>query len=57
MNNIISQEPVSQEQIAQMLRNYARKGLSHVQLWLVPSSIASLEWFSPVLNLLDRGEA
>jgi len=51
------QEPVSQEQIAQMLCNYAREGLSHVQLWLVPSTIASLEWFSPVLNLLDRGEA
>ena len=51
------QEPVSQEQIAQMLCNYAQEGLSHVQLWLVPSTIAALEWFAPVLNLLDRGEA
>jgi alkanesulfonate monooxygenase SsuD/methylene tetrahydromethanopterin reductase-like flavin-dependent oxidoreductase (luciferase family) len=50
-------EPTSPEEIAQMLRKYAQEGLSHIQLWLVPSTIASLEWFAPVLNLLDRGEA
>ena len=50
-------EPVTPVEIAQMLRNYAQEGLSHVQLWLVPSTIAGLEWFAPVLNLLDHGEA
>lgn len=48
-------ESVSPEGIAQMLRNYAQEGLSHVQLWLVPSTIASLEWFVQVFNLLDHG--
>ena len=48
-------ESVSPEGIAQMLRNYAQEGLSHVQLWLVPSTIASLEWFDQVFNLLDHG--
>lgn len=45
------------EEIAQMLRHYAREGLSHVQLWLVPNTIASLEWLAPVLALLDQDEA
>jgi alkanesulfonate monooxygenase SsuD/methylene tetrahydromethanopterin reductase-like flavin-dependent oxidoreductase (luciferase family) len=45
------------EEIAQMLRTYAQEGLSHVQLWLVPNTIAALEWFAPVLTLLDHGEA
>ena len=40
-----------------MLRSYARKGLSHVQLWLTPNTIASLEWFTAVLKLMDHGEA
>lgn len=50
-------EPTSPEEVAETLRGYAREGLSHVQLWLVPSTIAGLEWFAPVLNLLDHGEA
>nr|HET6901372.1 LLM class flavin-dependent oxidoreductase [Ktedonobacteraceae bacterium] len=45
------------EEIAQMLRNYAQEGLSHVQLWLMPNTIAAMEWFAPVLTLLDHGEA
>jgi hypothetical protein len=49
-------EPTSPEEVAETLRGYAREGLSHVQLWLVPSTIAGLEWFAPVLNLLDQGE-
>ena len=50
-------EPTSPEEIAEMLRSYARNGLSHVQLWLTPNTIASLEWFTSVLKLLDHGEA
>jgi len=29
-------EPTSPEDVAEVLRGYAREGLSHVQLWLVP---------------------
>ena len=50
-------EPTSPEEIAEMLRSYASKGLSHVQLWLTPNTIASLEWFATVLKLMDHGEA
>ena len=50
-------EPTSPEEVAETLRGYAREGLSHVQLWLVPTTIASLEWFKAVLELLDRSEA
>ena len=49
-------EPTSPEEVAQTLRGYAREGLSHVQLWLVPNTIASLEWFKAVLDLVDHGE-
>jgi alkanesulfonate monooxygenase SsuD/methylene tetrahydromethanopterin reductase-like flavin-dependent oxidoreductase (luciferase family) len=49
------QEPTSPEEIADLLRGYARGGLSHIQLWLTPSTIAGLEWFAAVLDLLDHG--
>jgi alkanesulfonate monooxygenase SsuD/methylene tetrahydromethanopterin reductase-like flavin-dependent oxidoreductase (luciferase family) len=49
-------EPASPEEIAEMLRGYAREDLSHIQLWLTPSTIAALEWFKAVLDLLDHGE-
>lgn len=44
-------------EIAEMLRGYAREGLSHVQVWLTPTTIDGLEWFAAVLDLLDHGEA
>jgi alkanesulfonate monooxygenase SsuD/methylene tetrahydromethanopterin reductase-like flavin-dependent oxidoreductase (luciferase family) len=50
-------EPTSPEEVAQTLRGYAREGLSHVQLWLTPTTIRSLEWFKAVLDLLEHGEA
>ncbi|QBD75228.1 LLM class flavin-dependent oxidoreductase [Ktedonosporobacter rubrisoli] len=53
-------EPPTDEQIAELvqtLRNYARAGLTHVQLWLMPNNIAGLEWFAPVLAQLDRDAA
>ncbi len=43
------------EQIADALRDYARNGLSHVQVWLSPRSLAGIEAFAPVLEELDRG--
>lgn len=39
---------------ADLLRGYAQAGLSHVQLWLTPSTIDGLEWFAQVLDDLDH---
>ncbi len=50
-------EATSPEEVAEMLRGYARQGLSHVQLWLTPNTIDSLEWFKVVLDVLDHSEA
>jgi alkanesulfonate monooxygenase SsuD/methylene tetrahydromethanopterin reductase-like flavin-dependent oxidoreductase (luciferase family) len=49
-------EPATPEEIAGLLRRYAREGLGHIQLWLTPNTIASLEWFAAVLALLDQDE-
>jgi alkanesulfonate monooxygenase SsuD/methylene tetrahydromethanopterin reductase-like flavin-dependent oxidoreductase (luciferase family) len=45
----------SAETMADELRAYAREGVGHVQLVLDPITLASLEEFAPVLELLDRG--
>jgi len=42
------------EQIADALRAYARGGVSHVQVWLAPRSLAGIEAFAPVLEELDK---
>jgi alkanesulfonate monooxygenase SsuD/methylene tetrahydromethanopterin reductase-like flavin-dependent oxidoreductase (luciferase family) len=42
----------SPEALAEGLRGYARAGFSHVQLWLEPATIAGIEAFAPVLDLL-----
>jgi alkanesulfonate monooxygenase SsuD/methylene tetrahydromethanopterin reductase-like flavin-dependent oxidoreductase (luciferase family) len=43
------------EQITDTFRAIAREGISHVQIWLTPTSSAGVEAFAPVLELLDRG--
>jgi alkanesulfonate monooxygenase SsuD/methylene tetrahydromethanopterin reductase-like flavin-dependent oxidoreductase (luciferase family) len=43
------------EQIADAFREYARCGISHVQVWLSPRTLAGIEAFAPVLEELDRG--
>jgi alkanesulfonate monooxygenase SsuD/methylene tetrahydromethanopterin reductase-like flavin-dependent oxidoreductase (luciferase family) len=43
------------EELAALLRAYAREGISHVQLFLEPNNLAGIEAFAPVLELLDRG--
>ena len=50
-------EPLSgtPEAMAAELRAYAREGIGEVQLVLDPISLASLEEFAPVLEILDRG--
>jgi len=42
------------EVIAERMRSYARAGISHVQLWLEPSTQAGIEAFAPVLAFLDQ---
>lgn len=42
------------EVLAEGLRAYAREGIAEVQLVLDPISLASIEEFAPVLDLLDR---
>ena len=43
------------EDMAGRLRALAGTGVSHVQLWLEPNSIAGIDAFMPVLELLDQG--
>jgi alkanesulfonate monooxygenase SsuD/methylene tetrahydromethanopterin reductase-like flavin-dependent oxidoreductase (luciferase family) len=43
------------EQLAEGLRAFAREGVSHVQLWLEPNTMAGIDDFAPMLELLDRG--
>jgi probable F420-dependent oxidoreductase len=43
------------EQIANELREYAKRGISHVQLLIDPNTAKSLELLAPVLEDLDRG--
>jgi alkanesulfonate monooxygenase SsuD/methylene tetrahydromethanopterin reductase-like flavin-dependent oxidoreductase (luciferase family) len=45
----------SADEIADALRAHAAAGISHVQVWLTPDTIAGVEAFAPVLELLDRG--
>ena len=43
------------EELAGVLRAYAAAGFSEVQMWLNPCSIAGIEAFAPVLDLLGEG--
>jgi alkanesulfonate monooxygenase SsuD/methylene tetrahydromethanopterin reductase-like flavin-dependent oxidoreductase (luciferase family) len=44
----------SSEELASLLRGLAREGISHVQVWLEPSTMDGIDAFVPVLELLDR---
>jgi alkanesulfonate monooxygenase SsuD/methylene tetrahydromethanopterin reductase-like flavin-dependent oxidoreductase (luciferase family) len=50
-------EPITgtPEEMAETLRGFAREGISHVQIWLTPTSRAGVDTFAPVLELLDQG--
>jgi alkanesulfonate monooxygenase SsuD/methylene tetrahydromethanopterin reductase-like flavin-dependent oxidoreductase (luciferase family) len=43
------------EALAQALRGFAGQGISHIQIYLHPNSLAGIEAFAPVLEELDRG--
>ena len=47
----------SPEEMAGALKDYARAGLTRVDVWLTPNTLAGLEAFAPVLELLDRGQS
>jgi alkanesulfonate monooxygenase SsuD/methylene tetrahydromethanopterin reductase-like flavin-dependent oxidoreductase (luciferase family) len=49
----IKKEP---EEIVELLRAFAREGISHVRVWLDPSSPEGIEAFAPILEDFDRGE-
>jgi alkanesulfonate monooxygenase SsuD/methylene tetrahydromethanopterin reductase-like flavin-dependent oxidoreductase (luciferase family) len=42
-------------ELAENLRQFAREGISHVQIDLVPSSLQGIEAFAQVLERLDQG--
>ncbi len=44
-------------EIADAFRAYARGGVSHIQVWLVPNDLRGIEAFAAVLEDLDRGES
>ncbi len=43
------------EQLAELFRGYARVGVSHVQIFMAPTTMASIDAIAPVLEILDRG--
>jgi alkanesulfonate monooxygenase SsuD/methylene tetrahydromethanopterin reductase-like flavin-dependent oxidoreductase (luciferase family) len=45
------------EELAELLRGYAREGITHVQVWLDPATVAGVESFAAVLELLDSGQS
>ncbi len=45
----------SAEELADEMRAYAREGISHIQIYPDPCTVAGIEAFAPVLELLDRG--
>jgi alkanesulfonate monooxygenase SsuD/methylene tetrahydromethanopterin reductase-like flavin-dependent oxidoreductase (luciferase family) len=51
-------EPLSgsPEQVAAVFRQFADEGISHIQVWLAPSTVAGIEAFTPVLELLDQSD-
>ena len=44
----------SPEELAQVFRGYAARGVAHLLVWLAPNSPAGVEAFAPVLQLLDQ---
>lgn len=43
------------EELAEEFRAYAREGISHLQLYPDPCTVAGIEALAPVLEILDRG--
>jgi alkanesulfonate monooxygenase SsuD/methylene tetrahydromethanopterin reductase-like flavin-dependent oxidoreductase (luciferase family) len=41
--------------LADVFRAYAAEGISHLQVWINPTTVAGIEQLAPVLEALDRG--
>ncbi|QBD77187.1 LLM class flavin-dependent oxidoreductase [Ktedonosporobacter rubrisoli] len=44
-----------QEEITEILRAFAHQGISHLQLYLAPSTLRGIEALVPILEMLERG--
>jgi len=45
----------SPQELAQEFRNYAAAGISHIQVYPDPCTVAAIEMLAPVLEVLDQG--
>jgi alkanesulfonate monooxygenase SsuD/methylene tetrahydromethanopterin reductase-like flavin-dependent oxidoreductase (luciferase family) len=45
----------SAARLADLFRAYAAEGISHLQVWINPTTVAGIEQLAPVLEALDRG--
>jgi probable F420-dependent oxidoreductase len=45
----------SPQDLAHAIQGYSREGITHLQVWLHPNTLAGIEAFAPVLDLLDQG--
>lgn len=45
----------SAEDLAALFQAFAAEGITHVQVWPEPNTLAGLEAFAPVLRFLDGG--
>src|SRR5262249_54059494 len=45
----------SPEELAEQIREFAAARVSHRMVWIDPVSVAGIEAFAPVLELLDAG--
>jgi hypothetical protein len=43
------------ELVAEAIRGFARQGIAQVQITLEPNTLAGIEAFAPVIELLDAG--
>ena len=43
------------EELAAQIRRYTAARVEHMMVWLDPVSVAGVEAFAPVLEVLDRG--
>ena len=55
IHDLIRDEQWTPDELAAQLRAHAEVGLSRVQLWIEPNTVAGYEAFAPVLEALDRG--
>jgi len=43
------------DSVVEGARSAGRNGISHVQFWMEPATMASIDLLAPTLKLLDRG--